>query len=243
MSIKVHETTDYSKFKFVFGNREINQANLKRIKESVEKNGPLVFIMVVNNTFEIIDGQHRFIVWKELGLPVNYIVKNNYGLAQVHTFNQNTKNWGMNEFMNSYVKMKYNDYEIYKFFKNQYKFGHGETLSLLNGSNFSNNTRGFEDFRLGRFKVKDLPKATEIAERVYDFEPYYEGFKRRCFVFAIMKLSKLDGMYDHSQMINKISYQSAKLTDQSTVADYLRKLEEIYNYKSRTEHVRFDLAA
>ena len=241
MNIKVHTTTNYDQFKFVFGNREINDANLQRIRKSVETDGALIFIMVVNDKMEIIDGQHRFIVWREKELPINYIIKNGYGLPQVHTFNQNTKNWGLNEFMESYVNMKYKDYEMYKFFKKKYKFGHAETMALLTNGTNQQNSNQYDNFRKGKFKIKSYASAINTAEKVYDFEQYYNGFKRRTFVYAITKLVNANGIYNHDKMINKISYQSAKLTDQSTTGDYLRVLEGIYNYRSREPYARFDL--
>jgi len=238
--MNIHTTKDYDKFKLVYGNRDLNNANIKRIRESVETDGPLVFIMIVNDKLEIIDGQHRFWVWKELGLPIDYIIKKSYGLAQVHTFNQNTKNWGAAEFMESYVSMKYKDYELYKFFKKKYCFGHNETMALLGGT--SPGTHNFDNFRKGFFKVKSFTSAAKIAEQIYDFKPYYDGFKRRSFVYTVIRLSRSNGAYNHKQMLNKLSYQSAKLTDQSSVKDYLKKLEEVYNFRSRDDYVRFDLA-
>lgn len=71
--LRIFRTTDYSIFKFSELNRDINQLNLKKIKHSMETIG---FIpnkrILVNEDMEIIDGQHRYIACKELGLPIEY---------------------------------------------------------------------------------------------------------------------------------------------------------------------------
>lgn len=54
---KLYETKDYSKFKFLKGNRAIKEK--RSLIESIEKSGILVPIDV-NEKFEIIDGQTRF---------------------------------------------------------------------------------------------------------------------------------------------------------------------------------------
>lgn len=239
---KVYETKDYDKFKFINGNRNINNAHLRRIVKSIQDHGYLFTIIIVNEKFEIIDGQHRYKACVELNLPIYYVVKRGYGLSHVHTYNQNSKNWTLDQFVNSYSDMGVKDYQIYRFFKEKYNFGHHESYAML-----TNNTAGMcQDvatrFKMGLFKVKNLEYARQSAEKIYQFAPYYEGFRRRAFVFALLKLFK-NPNYDHDQMITKIKYQSSRLTDHLRTEDYLTVLEKIYNFKTRDNKVRFDLAA
>lgn len=64
----VEETTDYGMFNFMKGNRSVNPFNLKRITESMRERC-LFSPILVNDNMEIIDGQHRFLAQKDLGLP------------------------------------------------------------------------------------------------------------------------------------------------------------------------------
>ena len=61
----VHTTTDYFLFKPINGNRNINRLHLSRLKKSIEENY-LFTVIIVNENYEIIDGQHRFECIKEL---------------------------------------------------------------------------------------------------------------------------------------------------------------------------------
>ena len=51
--IQVHTTKDYSLFKTLNGNRDVNHLHLSRLKESMSKNH-LTTIIMVNENFEII---------------------------------------------------------------------------------------------------------------------------------------------------------------------------------------------
>ncbi len=237
---KIRKSSDYDKFKRLLGNRDINQAHIVRIKQSVEEKGYLFNIIIVNEKMEIIDGQHRFEVFKELGLPIFYVVKRGYGLEQVHIYNQNAKNWTLTQFMESYAGMGRPNYEVYKFFKEKYGFGHKETMSILGGYNGLIGGVDVDVFKDGLWKVKDLDAAENMAKKIYDFAPYYDGFRRRSFVVAIIKINKTVEDYNHRQMIKRVKYQSAKLQDQINTSGYVRVLEGIYNYNSRGKRIRFE---
>lgn len=55
---------------------------------------------------------------------------------------------------------------------------------------------------------------------------------------AANKMIRTPG-YNHKQMLEKLRYLSAKLVDCSSSEDYLKILETIYNFKSRSEIIRF----
>jgi ParB-like chromosome segregation protein Spo0J len=55
------ETKQYTKFNILDHNRELNNTNLKKIEESILEKGLQVPIIIDEN-YNIIDGQHRFYV-------------------------------------------------------------------------------------------------------------------------------------------------------------------------------------
>lgn len=90
-SNQVHTTTDYFLFfKPIEGNRNKNIIHLSRLKKSISENY-LFTVIIVNEKYEIIDGQHRFECVKELKLPLHYIVCKGYGLNEVHVLYENSK--------------------------------------------------------------------------------------------------------------------------------------------------------
>ena len=117
----------------------------------------LFTVIIVNEKYEIIDGQHRFDVIQELKLPLNYIVCKGYGLNEVHILNQNSKTWTSDDYLDGYCKLGYKDYLKYKEFKELYGIGHYECMWLLNGSQLSNPT---QVFFTGDFKIKNYKYPT-----------------------------------------------------------------------------------
>ena len=158
---EVHTTTDYFLFKALDGNRNLNLLHLNRLKKSIQENY-LYTIIIVNEKYEIIDGQHRFNVIKELKLPLNYIIIDGYGINEVQILNRNSKTWNCDDYLDGYINLKYPDYIKYKEFKNKYKFGHRETLSLLTNSIGC----GVNEFYSGNFNIRDFKLATDYADKI-----------------------------------------------------------------------------
>lgn len=230
---QVHTTNDYFLFKPLQGNRQINKLHLKRLKDAIEKNY-LFTVIIVNENYEIIDGQHRFECIRELQLPLHYIVCKGYGLSEVQILNQNAKNWNYEDYLEGYIDLGLNDYKIYKEFKDKYQFGHSECMILLSYQNLTNReSHNIQiDFKNGNFKVKDFNKAEIIANKIWLLNGLYEGFLRRNFVYAMLRLFK-NPDFELTEFIAKLKLQPSALTDCTSIDAYITLIEEIYNYKRR----------
>ena len=231
---QVFQTSDYSLFSYVDGNRNIKIPHLKRLQYSIQKKQIPVPIIIDNN-YNIYDGQHRFEACKNLNLPIYYIIVPELGLNDIQTLNANMKNWTTDDYCDSYCKLgTHPEYYKYRDYKERFKFGHNETLVLLNGSSKSEHeSRGlWQDFRDGNFKVINYAESIEFAKKILMTEPYYDGCRRRSFVFALLHCFK-QKQYDHKIFMKKLKFQSAKLFDQTTVQNYLILIEKIYNYKNK----------
>ncbi len=233
---EVVRTKEYHLFSHLDGNRSINKAHVTKLKESMQEKY-LVSPIIVNSKYEIIDGQHRFEACKELGLPVLYIMVRGYGLEEVQRFNANQKNFSYDDFMNGYVDLGKQDYAILKEFRQRWGLEWGTSIALLAGTPARSSTDG-EKFKNGEFKVKNLTQANNIAEKIVEIGQFYPNFHRKYFLLAAMKMIRTQG-YDQKHMIEKLKYLSAKLVDCVSTDDYLRLLETIYNYKTRSEVLRF----
>jgi hypothetical protein len=232
---QVMTTTDYFLFRSIDGNRKINTIHLKRLDESIKKR--YVFtVIIVNEKYEIIDGQHRFECIKKHGLPLNYIVCNGYGLKEVHLLNANSSTWKSDDYMNGYADIGIDDYIVFREFRNKYKFGHNESIFLLGAGCGSYVTK---DFVNGRFKIKNYNEAVRKANLLESLKPYYPGYKRRSFVFAIKQLLE-NKDFVFSEFLNKVKANPMKMIDLPSVDAYLELIEGIYNYKRRDKvNLRF----
>lgn len=234
----VHTTKDYSLFKPVDGNRNKNLLHLNRLKKSMSENY-LFTILTVNENYEIIDGQHRFEIIKELGLPLNYVVCKGYGLNEVHTLNANAKTWTASDYLEGYCNLGYKDYLIYRNFKEKHGLGHNECMYLLDGGKSMGGSFALREFYTGNFKVKDLEKAENIIEKIKMIEPYYAGCKRRNFVYTMATLFK-NPNFQFTEFLQKLRLQPTAMQDCTSVDNYKVLIEEIYNYKRKNKvNLRF----
>ena len=231
-NIQVHTTSDYSLFKILNGNRIVNQLHLTRLKESMRKNH-LTTIIMVNEKFEIIDGQHRFLISQELKLPINYIISKNYGLNEVQILNANMKNWQTSDYVSGYCDLGYQDYIIYRDFVNNYGFQSQVAILLLSGEmEGGNEISASSKFKSGDFKVKNLEEANKKAEKIMMIKTYYKGYLRRSFIIALLAMFKNEN-FEFTEFIAKLKQQPTTLQDCTNITQYKVLIEEIYNYRRR----------
>jgi hypothetical protein len=241
---QVHTTTDYSMFKSIDGNRKLNLLHINRLKKSMQEHY-LFTVIVVNEKYEIIDGQHRFNAIRDLELPLHYTVMNGYGLHHVQILNANSANWSTKDYLEAYCDLGYQDYITLAEFLRKYKFNITIGASILIG-----NTTGqggmkagapFEFFKHGTLKVSDqqVRDAEKFMEMLYLFEPYFSAFKSRSFVFALMKLSN-NPDFSMIELLQKVKIQPSALQACVQVNQMISLIEEIYNYKRRDKvNLRF----
>jgi len=225
---QVHTTTEYHLFKSIDGNRNKNLLHLNRLKKSMLENY-LFTVIIVNENYQIIDGQHRFDVIQELNLPLNYIICEGYSLNEVHILNQNSKTWNAEDYLAGYCELGYEHYIEYAKFKAKYDFGHNECLLLLGGIE---NGHSIKEFYAGNFKIKNYIKATDKATKITMIGKYYDGYKKKSFVRTMSQI--LDKpVFDFTQFMQKLRMQPTALQDCSNNEQYRLLIEEIYNYRTR----------
>ena len=244
---QVYSTTDYGMFKELRGNRIVNALHVRRLRESF-KTSYLLTPLIVNENYEIIDGQHRFSAAKELGLPINYIVCHGYKLEEVQLLNTNMKNWKSEDYLNAYCDLGYPEYLKFREFMQMFpEFGFASSEAILsNSTNHSPRSQAKElrsdtnkdgvyvlrNFEEGRFIIKSLDESIELAEEILKIKPYYDGFNRVVFVRTIIGLLKMP-QYSHKKMIAKLASNQSIIQHCSNVGQYKSMLEEIYNFRNR----------
>ena len=227
----VNKTNDYNMFSFIDGNRNINESQLTRLTKSIEDNY-IPIPIVVNEKKQIIDGQHRYTVVKSLNKPVYYIEIEGLRLAEVHTLNTIAKNWSHDDYMNSYADKGIGAYIKYREFKNKYNFSHNDSLALLNEKRPGGSL--WQRFKDGLLTITSYNNAVNKADKITMIKEYYDGYKRRAFIFAMMRVFN-NKEYNHTEFLKKLSYQSTKLVDCTKAVEYLALIEEIYNYKRKNK--------
>ena len=247
---QVYSSKDYSKFKTLKGNRNVSKIHVKRLMESFRE-AYLMSPIVVNQDYEIIDGQHRFQAAKEMNLPINFIVCNNYSLKEVQMLNTNMTNWKKVDYLNAYCDLNFPEYLKFRNFMRRFpEFGMASCETILTDSlagghktTSSNDLKGDSNksgsyairyFQEGDLEIPNYEKSIENAERIMKIKPYYEGFNRPTFVRAMIGIFRLEH-YSHSKFIERLAANPTALQHCANVTQYKLLIEDIYNFRSRTK--------
>jgi hypothetical protein len=252
---QVLKTNDYHLFSFISGNRKVNLAHAKRLEKSFSRR-QLVSPIIVNEHYQIIDGQHRFKVCEKLKLPIHYIVVDGYGLDEVQILNTNSSNWKRTDYLNAYCDLGFTEYLKFRRFMQQYPmFGFQVVEMMLSNKTITGKATSSIDlktstnksgsmyqrtFEEGEFKCVDYEYSCLMAERLLQVKNFAPNiFSRRGFVAAVIVLLK-NTSFDWDEFMKKLSQQPTALAECVNVTQYRSLIEEIYNWKRQNKvNLRF----
>lgn len=240
--MKIATSTNYDKFKLLDGNRTIKPSHVQKLVYSMT-NKYIAVPVIVNERNQIIDGQHRIAACRELKKPFHYIQIDGLSLRDVQILNSSSKNWSLNDYMNSYIDLGNKNYSLYRRFDLDYIFHHECNFLLLKGINRESVRKDFKDGLLTLNK-REIDEgnifAAQASQIVQHFNEHYRNAaKSRKSVTAFVK-AFTNPQYNHNRLIVKLKATKEELCGQSSTQDYIRQLESIYFHKV-PERKRFRL--
>ena len=241
---QTYQTTDYDLFQKLKGNRPLSMVHVKRLEESIKKYGMLEVDLIVNEHFEVIDGQNRLQAARNTKQPVNYKIVKGYGLREAKILNENMAKWKKSEHLESYCELGYTEYIKFREFMTDYKdhfsfLSCEKLLTLRTGKqNEKINGRivGSRYFEHGYLTIPNLAKSHKYAQQIIQVKPFYKGYNRTGFVQTMISLFQ-NKNFSHDEFIRKLGAVGApKLEDCGKVEQYKFLIEDIYNFR-RTDKV------
>lgn len=232
----IQVTTNYDAFHIMDANREANRGHIEALKAAFEEMGNLTRVqpILVNNRMEIIDGQHRFIACQELDQPIYYTQVEGLGIADARSINILHRKWEMGDYARSYALSGDANYQRF--------------LRLVEESGFSNSvvlyaaTAGrekgaFKNFRQGNFTLSP-ERAQETQARLDSLSGVAEiSPLANTGTFALAYLQALNNEnFDESTFLTRLERNPHLLVRQPGVPEYLRNIEEIFNYHVQVEN-------
>lgn len=241
---RTFSTTCYDAFSFNPRNRPIRQAKLKELTEAIRaKNLLRDNPILVDRDLKIIDGQHRLLAARNLGVPLFYKFSHEMTIDDVPETQRLTSQWDLKDRLHTWCAAGNVDYLALRQFMEDHPFlspnfcvrlcqvslGDGEKSDALSPA-------ARAKFHNGGYRANDLPFARRVAAAILDFKEYApKVYRQRAFGIAILNLMS-NADYDHNRMIQKISYQRARLHGCTSAEQYIDLLNEIYNYKTTGAH-------
>jgi len=245
---RVYKANDLSIFNQIKGNRPPNPQHIRRLSDSIKTNGLLCNPILVNEDYEVIDGQHRLLAAKDAGSGIYYIILRGYALKEVHALNLNQKNWTKNDFMDGYAEMGVQSYiKLKEFMLNNDDFSITSAITMCSNtaSNSNNNISSKykkngkienlkEVFEEGTWVGRDFVLADENANKLKMIKQYYDGYCRNSFVNVMLGLFARDD-FNFIEFLGKLKIQPQKMQHCANVTQYRLLIEDIYNYRRRTK--------
>ena len=236
---EVMYSQDYDKFSILEQNRVVNDKHVNELVVSIQNNGQLTPI-IVNEKFEIIDGQHRFDACKILKQSVMYLISYKTSINEVILMNNTQKSWKLPDYLRCFSDNQWHNHETYQKvdkFMREHDLKLTTCIVLLSegtGSGGSTGTaltgQGLVSFRKGTYKIGNLARAQAIAKilsEIKSFAPDLVGSDRFCRSYC--KLS-LEPKWDHDSAVYQIKKYRRKYDGASSKEEALQGLLAVYNY-------------
>lgn len=237
----VLETKDYSKFRKLDGNRPVLDRRKMKVLKSVEENGKLFSPIIVNEKWEIIDGQARFEVFKEKGMSIDYIMKEGLGLKDCIVFNSSSTSWTLKDYIDSYASQGNADYLRMKTLIESHRQIPLASIMFAVYGSLGNEKHSNDEIKNGRISISEAAflKADNLLTYAEKFLPDFREGNKCYFATSVMFAHQVDGI-DTEKLLDKwIKYGKTKSvsTPATSIYESVGILERAYNYKSQPNSV------
>ncbi len=222
--MEITKTTDYSQFKTIQGNRNLNQRHLAELTISImSKNMLDRNPIIVNDKMEIVDGQHRFEVAKNNNLPIYYLVMPGAHIEEVVRLNATNKAWNSKDYIESFAVRGNKDYIWLLEFVRDYDLSVSQALIFLYGTQ---GTTVFKTIKQGKFNPTEAQKetATKRADYFYEIRPFINrrGEVPKSFVRAFIACAE-EGLLD--KVIEGVKKSGKSFLPETHVSEAVRQLK------------------
>lgn len=227
-------TKDYDMFIFRDDNRaQIDQSHVRRLVQSITSRNLLELRPItVNGKMEIIDGQHRLLAAKEMGIDIWYVVQDDLDAQDILKMNI-SKNWLMADYFNFYVHHGYPEYIKLTEFMKKEGLNLQVSLNLIYGRSLNKVT----EFKEGKFAFKEQVVSEQIEickdtietiNKVNGYCPYTKSI--RFWKALITVFSHPD--FEKDQWYKNLSKMASTFGPRVSGYDYINMFAHAYNYRS-----------
>lgn len=226
----IQVSSDYDSFRMIVSNRQINRGHVELIKKAFEENGNFTSKnpILVNEHYEIIDGQHRFVACKELGLPIYFTMQDGLNISDARAMNILHRSWNLVDYAQSYADAGNQNYVRFLTLVEDYS---GFSYSVLSDyARGVSESGSFAAFRKGEFTFDDVASARVRLDELSEITDLL-GTKDGKLCKAYLKVLAAPG-FNHSRMMRKMQQVGEQIVRRyGSISEYLRAFEEVYNYQ------------
>lgn len=227
---EIKSTKNYKQFKKLIGNRKVDELRVNKIMKSIKNVGYITSPIIVNENFEVIDGQGRLEALERLHLPVEYIVEEGVGINECIAMNIYQTNWTMIDYIVSYASRGNENYiKLLKMHKEYPEF----TIHALGTALFGIGKICGAIIHRGELQISDdlYNSAIERLEYVRQFNDVIVEMKvnRECLRQTLLFTTFLEEV-DKENLLSVFLKEGKLLKPYHTIPECMQSIEELYNY-------------
>lgn len=231
-------TKDYERFKLLgFNRKRIDRRHVNKLKESITKNGYIGNPIIVNENFEIFDGQHRFYALKEMGMAIPYEIQDG-AYDSIIDLNITQKSWSAEDYVNYYCEKDKNPNYL-RLRRLAKDLNCNLTIVLAMGYRTCTNGHLSQKIKDGSlsFKLEEELKANKFYEKFSTLAKYLRLKITSKMCIALINLSSLKG-FEWKTMLEKASKYPTLAYNCRTQEEYTVMLRDIYNFNTKLAEKR-----
>lgn len=235
----VYKTNDYAKFKKFGGNRHTRDKNIVKIEQSYMALGDryIDIPIIVNEHFEVIDGQHRFDFCFDKKLPIVYQIIPGLGYREMIALNEGKTNWNREDTIDFYADgMSSPDFKRLQDLYDKYP---NVAKAVICVAVHGNNNFSSRDFRNGTLCItkEQYDNAIDVLDYVNDFVTKIKSkkMKRANLSMAetiIAKCYHFEGI-DREKLVDRVVDGYNSRGGWNNLDTCAKIIDDIYNYKLR----------
>lgn len=227
------QTTNYSLFKVKQGNRVINQKHVEKLKDSFQKHDYLPSCpIIVDEDFNVIDGQHRLEAAKQLGIAVYYVTEKEPDNDLLIDLNITQRKWTSPDYVNYYAEKGNEHYIRFRQLLKDIPLDVNTLLDMAKntdiGGSYLTNV-----LKTGLMKIEktEVIRAHQTYEKVLTLRDALRIKLTGRMVKAVIKLQH-NPKFSWSIMLNKAKQFYVKSYPCTTKQEWMDMLTMVYNYSS-----------
>lgn len=239
---EIYVTSNYSIFKNLPGNREVNKNHIKKIEKSIKEDNYTAFNPIeINEFFQVLDGQHRLIACQNLNLPIYYKISPGKGLDYVQSINAARKDWSAINILqatsleNQTVRDILNLYNQkakkinLPFFVYQCLYGGDRTNKKFQNLEF-----------VEKKEIENVSNFLDFLKQITNISNLDKDIKKNLFlsqkIVGLFKLFNFE-LFDKNVFLNKAINYHKILSKAFTFDQALEEYCKLYNYQRKTNRI------
>ena len=227
----IYYTSDYSIFKKLKGNRDVDPKRVKKVIKSIQTYGLIYDPVRVSPQMEVGEGQATLKAYEALGLEVPYFIDPNMNAERARVLNSSRTSWTEADYIKSFAST---GKEAYKFLHRMISEHPSIPISTIEGiARNTNNSGGtYSGIRDGKFdmSVEDMIRAENKIRFLSRFSGVLNTKKgRKNYWYHAIGFCYDQPTVLNERLIEKFQTYSADVFPAVDVEDAITQLQNIYN--------------